>query len=74
MLVMLTQEQLLSPQVVCQGCLMADSTGQPRWRHGQLRCGRPIGSPGQGQSQHYECQMGFRVTNIEITELKVTST
>jgi len=38
MLVMLIEDQILAPGQVCQSCLMADSSGQPRWRQGKLRC------------------------------------
>lgn len=64
MLVILTERQLLSPQHVCQGCLMADQSGQPRWHDGRLMCGRALGKGG-GPTNQYECQMGFRVANID---------
>jgi hypothetical protein len=42
MLVILTDEQILSPKQVCQTCLLADQSGQPRWRQGRLRCAQAI--------------------------------
>jgi hypothetical protein len=69
MLVIMMDNQLLMPQTVCQGCLMADQRGQPRWQQGQLRCGRLLQRSGAEQPAQYaiqyECQMGFRVANIE---------
>jgi hypothetical protein len=65
MLVILAGDQILSPQKVCQTCLMADQSGQPRWSQGQLRCGHAIRKLSEQQPNQYECQMGFRVANIE---------
>jgi hypothetical protein len=65
MLVILAGDRLLSAQQVCQGCLMADQSGQPRWHQGQLRCGQAIRKLSESSANQYECQMGFRVANIE---------
>lgn len=65
MLVILMEDQIISPQVVCQNCLLADRSGQPRFRGGQLRCGHTVRKLAESQPEQYECQMGFRVTNIE---------
>lgn len=65
MLVIIMENQLLLPQQVCQACLMADQSGQPRWQPGRLRCGRALSKPTDDQPEQYECQMGFRVANIE---------
>jgi hypothetical protein len=65
MLVILMEDRILSPQVVCQTCLLADRSGQPRWRGGQLRCGNAISKLTENQPDQYQCQMGFRVANIE---------
>lgn len=65
MLVILTDEQILSPNQVCQGCLLADKSGQPRWRQGKLGCGHAIGKCTTNQPAQYECEMGFRIANIE---------
>lgn len=65
MLVILMENQLLSPQHVCQNCLMADQRGQPRWDQGQLRCGRSLNKLVDGQPDQFECQMGFRIAHIE---------
>ena len=65
MLVILTNSQLLSPNQVCQNCLMATQQGQPRWQHGQLLCGRAVGKLSEGQPEQFECQMGFRIANID---------
>lgn len=65
MLVILMNNQLVSPQQVCQSCLLADQSGQPRWRAGRLRCGRAVRAAIDQQPEQYECQMGFRVANID---------
>lgn len=65
MLVILMDDRIIFPQQVCQTCLMADGSGQPRWRHGQLGCGHPISKPASHQAEQYECQMGFRIANIQ---------
>ncbi|NET09854.1 MAG: hypothetical protein F6K16_35170 [Symploca sp. SIO2B6] len=68
MLVMLMNDQLISPQTVCQGCLMANQQGQPRWQRGKLLCGRTLkwmaDEVGDRPTQ-YECQMGFRIADID---------
>lgn len=104
MLVILTEQQILSTKQICSGCLMADSGGLPRWRQGKLYCGKLIENQKTNLSedesrceQHpaissnrseikrqgflkdtatnksslhqkakvYQCQMGFRVTDIK---------
>ncbi|MEC4983961.1 MAG: hypothetical protein SAJ37_11145 [Oscillatoria sp. PMC 1068.18] len=76
MLVILTDKQILSPQQVCRGCLMASQNGLPRWHQGKLSCGRALQLAGcesdsrsfsarSPQPNLYECQMGFRLANIE---------
>ncbi|NJN20976.1 MAG: hypothetical protein HC812_07010 [Leptolyngbya sp. RL_3_1] len=65
MLVVMMDEQLLSPAAICPTCLMADQAGNPRWHHGRLRCGRLLADNHDGQPPQYECQMGFRIANIE---------
>jgi hypothetical protein len=67
MLVILTKDQLLSPQVVCQSCLLADCQGQPRWHQDRLCCGQllePI-PDSDIQSKQYRCQMGFRIAEVD---------
>lgn len=65
MLVILMDEYILSPDRVCQTCLLADQSGQPRWRQGKLRCGHAIRKLSENQPNQYECQMGFRLVNID---------
>ena len=65
MLVIVMENQLLPTQQVCQACLMADQSGQPRWQPGKLRCGRALAQSNDSQPEQYECQMGFRVANID---------
>lgn len=65
MLVILMKDQLISPSHVCSTCLLADQSGQPRWSHGQLRCGHAVQKHGDQDMAQFECQMGFRVANIE---------
>jgi hypothetical protein len=65
MLVILMDEQILSTKQVCQGCLLANNQGLPRWRQGELGCGHSLEKKQNNQPTLYECQMGFRVANIE---------
>ncbi|NJL37648.1 MAG: hypothetical protein HC899_13575 [Leptolyngbyaceae cyanobacterium SM1_4_3] len=65
MLVILMENQLLAPHQVCQTCLMASQGGQPRWQQGQLLCGRSLSKLTDKQPDQFECQMGFRIANIE---------
>ncbi|MGF1602805.1 MAG: hypothetical protein ACFCU8_12425 [Thermosynechococcaceae cyanobacterium] len=65
MLVIVTEEQVLSPQLVCRDCVLADHSGGPRWHQNKLDCGDRLQSPPEDPSPQYRCQMGFRVTNIE---------
>ncbi|NER19473.1 MAG: hypothetical protein F6J96_01675 [Symploca sp. SIO1C2] len=65
MLVILADEQILSPAQVCQGCLLADKSGQPRWRQGRLGCGHVVSKPAPKQPEQYECEMGFRIAHVE---------
>lgn len=65
MLVILMDNQLISPQIVCKTCLMADQSGKPRWQSGQLRCGHAIRKATEQQPDQFECQMGFRVADIK---------
>ena len=65
MLVILMENQMLAPQRICQGCLLADATGQPRWSGGELRCGHPVAKPTENLPDRYECQMGFTIANIK---------
>jgi hypothetical protein len=65
MLVMLTDNQVIRPDTVCQNCLMADSGGHPRWKQGRLCCGHAVPKSGDKQPNQYECEMGFRLVNID---------
>ncbi|HEY9626301.1 MAG TPA: hypothetical protein V6C84_03285 [Coleofasciculaceae cyanobacterium] len=65
MLVIVMENQLLPTHQVCQACLMADQSGQPRWQPGKLRCGRALTQTTDNQPEQYECQMGFRIANID---------
>lgn len=65
MLVVLMENQLLAPEQVCHSCLMADQSGQPRWQEGKLRCGRALRKITDDHPLQYECQMGFRIAQIE---------
>lgn len=65
MLVIVMEDQIFAPGKVCQSCLLADASGQPRWRQGQLRCGHAIRKLTEEQPDQYECLMGFRIVNIE---------
>jgi hypothetical protein len=65
MLVVLCEEQILSVQQICQGCLLADRTGLPRKRQGKPCCAHLLGKSNQSQPTTYECEMGFRLAEIE---------
>ncbi|WP_414529183.1 hypothetical protein [Nodularia chucula] len=65
MLVILMDNQILAPAQVCQSCLLANDSGQPRWYGGKLRCGQAIRQLTAQQPAQYECLMGFRVADIE---------
>ncbi|NJR50335.1 MAG: hypothetical protein HC780_12970 [Leptolyngbyaceae cyanobacterium CSU_1_3] len=65
MLVILVGDQIVPSQKICQTCLLADQTGQPRWHQGQLRCGHALRKLTEAQPDQYECQMGFRVADIQ---------
>ena len=67
MFVIVMKDQLLSPATVCKTCPMASQSGLPRWKKGQLRCGRPIHQPDTCPPKvctQYECTMGFRVAKV----------
>jgi hypothetical protein len=68
MLIAIVNNQIIAPEQVCQSCLLADQNGQPRWRHGKLRCGQIIhrlNYCSETQVDTYECQMGLRLMEIE---------
>lgn len=65
MLVILTDEQILSTQQVCQSCLLADRRGLPRWHQGKLSCGHCLSKAGSDRPALYECQMGFVLASID---------
>ncbi|OKH33901.1 hypothetical protein NIES2101_39540 [Calothrix sp. HK-06] len=61
----LTENQILAPSKVCQSCMLADASGQPRWREGQLYCGRAVDKITTEQPEQYQCVMGFRVVKVD---------
>jgi len=65
MLLIMIEDQLLSPEPVCTTCLLADQEGQPRWYQGRLRCGQAIGQRCGQRADQYECQMGFRLVQVD---------
>ncbi|MDJ0725970.1 MAG: hypothetical protein QNJ38_12730 [Prochloraceae cyanobacterium] len=65
MLVILTEEQIIGCERVCQGCVLADRSGSPRWSQGKLSCGRSVGKSKENQLDLYQCQMGFRLAKID---------
>lgn len=64
MLVILMEDQLLSPAMVCHDCPMANQSGLPRWQQGRLRCGRPLEKSLDKAPTQYECTMGFRIAEL----------
>ncbi|MEM7556122.1 MAG: hypothetical protein AAF378_18880 [Cyanobacteria bacterium P01_A01_bin.84] len=65
MLAIIVNEQILEPRRVCETCLLADSSGKPRWQSGKLCCGHTIRKIAEQQAQQYECFMGFKIVKIE---------
>ena len=65
MLVILTDDNILSVNQVCSGCLLADQQGTPRWHHGELGCGHSLGKVDSRQAKVYKCEMGFQVTEVD---------
>lgn len=65
MLVILIKEELINPQAICQTCLLANKSGEPRWKEGKLGCGHAVGKVTEQQPDWYECSMGFRIANIK---------
>jgi hypothetical protein len=65
MLVILMDDRVLPTCQICPNCLLADRAGQPRWRHGQLTCGHAMPKLTENQPEQFECEMGFRVVNVE---------
>ena len=63
MIVILLDNQVIPSTAVCAGCLMANQSGQPRVRDGKLGCARQLESP--TALPQYQCQMGFRLANID---------
>lgn len=67
MLVILADEQVLSTEQVCPGCLLANRQGLPRWQQGKLGCGHSLGQREHSQPTLYECEMGFNLISVEPT-------
>jgi hypothetical protein len=65
MLVILADEQVLSTEQVCPGCLLANCQGLPRWQQGKLGCGHFLGKGEQNQPALYQCQMGFKIAELD---------
>ncbi len=68
MLVVVIKDRIIDPQQVCQDCLLADGNGQPRWRQGKLCCGqlvRNLNCCNEPQPNAYQCQMGFRLVDVD---------
>lgn len=66
MLVVLLNDQVLPSESVCASCLMASQTGEPRLEEGKLGCARRLES--STDLTQYQCQMGFRLANIETSK------
>jgi hypothetical protein len=65
MLVILMENQVLASEQVCQSCLLANASGEPRLREGKLGCGRIISRINDQQPEQYRCIMGFHIVKIE---------
>ncbi|RMF25133.1 MAG: hypothetical protein D6756_05980 [Cyanobacteria bacterium J083] len=64
MLVILTEEQIISAQKVCQGCLLADRKGLPRLKAGRLTCANSLERQNTKVAKTYQCQMGFTIADL----------
>ena len=66
MWVVVMDEQIVSPERVCQHCLMADQSGNPRGNREKLRCARHQrrSSNPSAPTPLVECEMGFLLTNV----------
>lgn len=65
MLVILADEQVLSTEEICPGCLLANRQGLPRWQEGKLGCGHSLSKKAQNQPALYQCQMGFKIAELD---------
>jgi hypothetical protein len=65
MLVILMDDQIFAPEQVCQSCVLASNSGEPRWHGGQLVCGQAIRKFAEQRSEQYESVMGFRIAHIK---------
>jgi hypothetical protein len=65
MLIILLENQVLASEQVCQSCLLANASGEPRLREGKLGCGRVISQLNDQLPEQYQCIMGFRIVKIE---------
>ncbi len=65
MLVIFTNEQIMPPEKICGGCLLASSDGLPRWHQSKLSCGKSVGQFPDSGSDIYECEMGFKIANLK---------
>ena len=72
MLVVIINDRIFAPQVVCGTCLLADSNGLPRWRQGKLCCAKLVCNlhhcSNEPQPIAYHCQMGFDLMEIQLTD------
>ena len=65
MLVMFLDSGPLPPKDICQGCLLADRAGNPRWRNGHLSCAHTLRPANGTQPACYECEMGFVLADVQ---------
>jgi hypothetical protein len=65
MLVVLTDNQVLTVQQVCPNCLLANQQGLPRWQQGHLSCAKQLAYRDRPFPSLYECQMGFQLAQVE---------
>lgn len=73
MVVLLTEQGILSPRQVCPGCILASDQGLPRFRGGHLSCGSsaaaevkvtPTDLGRSDAATGQDCPMGFRVVDV----------
>jgi hypothetical protein len=75
MLVILTDNHILTPKQVCQSCVLADTSGEPRWHSGKLSCGHALTKMTTQQPELYKCTMVIfqKTRNILFSYLVVTN-
>lgn len=65
MLVVLTDDQVFTVQTICPNCVLANQQGLPRWQQGHLSCAKTFADRDRPLPSLYECQMGFKLAQVD---------